>query len=76
MYFNRLPDADDSHTIVPEWLWLDTVCGENLTWNGYNQVGTSKVLNDYARKLRVLRDEGRQGALPAAVRQANDERTE
>ena len=55
MYFGGLPDSGESHTIVPEWLWLDTVCGQNLTWNGYNEIGTSKVLNDYAQKLRNYR---------------------
>lgn len=58
MYFARLPGAGDSHTIVPEWLWLDGVCGQNLTWNGYNAIGTSKVLNDYAQKLRNYRASG------------------
>ena len=58
MYFGGLPDSGESHTIVPEWLWLDTVCGQNLRWNGYNQIGTSKVLNDYAQKLRNYRANG------------------
>jgi hypothetical protein len=58
MYFGGLPGSGESHTIVPEWLWLDTVCGQNLTWNGYNQAGTSKVLNEYAQKLRSYRTSG------------------
>jgi hypothetical protein len=53
MYFGGLPSPGESHTIVPEWLWLDTVCGQNLTWNGYNQTGTSSVLNAYAHKLET-----------------------
>lgn len=51
MYFTDPSDSDGSHSIVPEWLWLHAVCGKNISWKGYNKVGTSKVLNDYARKL-------------------------
>ena len=58
MYFGGLPSSSESYTIVPEWLWLDTVCGQNLTWNGYNQSGTSPVLNAYATKLRTYRTNG------------------
>jgi hypothetical protein len=58
MYFGGLPDSGESHTIVPEWLWLDTVCGQNLTWNGSNQTGTSSVLNAYAQKLETYRANG------------------
>lgn len=58
MYFGGLPGAGASHTIIPEWLWLDTVCGQDLTWNGYNRAGTTKVLNDYARKLVGYRASG------------------
>src|SRR3712207_6704114 len=58
MYYGRLPDSDDYHTIVPEWLYLNTVCAQNLTWNGYNQTGTSPVLNAYAAKLENYRTNG------------------
>jgi hypothetical protein len=58
IYFGGLPGDVRSHTIIPEWLWLDTVCGRDLTWNGYNRAGTTKVLNDYARKLVAYRANG------------------
>ncbi len=58
MYFARTPGPGDSHTIVPEWLWLDTVCAQDLTWNGLNQSGTSPILNDYAHKLENCRAAG------------------
>jgi hypothetical protein len=53
MYFR--PGSRESHTIVPEWLWLHEVCEQDLAWNGLNQPGTSPVLNAYARKLQAYR---------------------
>ena len=74
MFFARHPNPKDtdptsskSHSIVAEWLHLDTVCGQNLTWNGYLQPGTSSVLNGYARKLRERRAPGSQGGVPAPL---------
>ena len=58
MYFGGMPGAGEFHTIVPEWLWLDTVCGQNLTWNGHNQPGTSAILDTYADKLETYRTNG------------------
>lgn len=58
MYFGRLPASGDSHTLVARWLWLDTVCGANLTWNGLNKSGTSPVLNAYAQQLEACRAAG------------------
>ena len=76
MYFSGLPGSGEFHTIVPEWLWLDTVCGENLTWNGYNAIGTSKVLNDYAKKLRIPRTNGVKVLFRPRYDKANDGRTQ
>jgi hypothetical protein len=59
MYFGSVPDTSgEFHTIVPKWLWLDSVCGQNLTWNGHNQTGTSTVLNAYADTLEAARTGG------------------
>ena len=58
MYFGVYPTGTQSHTIVPKWLYLDTVCNQNLTWNGYNQTGTSAVLNAYAATLEKARTKG------------------
>jgi hypothetical protein len=58
MYFGGLPSSGEFHTIVPEWLYLDTVCNTSLTWNGHNQSGTSPVLNAYATKLVNARNAG------------------
>lgn len=58
MYFGRLPGSGDFHTLVPQWLWLDTVCGQNLAWKGRNQTGTTPVLNAYAQKLEECRAKG------------------
>jgi hypothetical protein len=58
MYFSRLPDTEDFHTIVNRWLWLDTVCGEDLTWEGLNDVRTTQKLKDYAQQLEECRAAG------------------
>jgi len=50
IYFGSPPDRedpDDFHTLVAAWLWLDSVCDDYLTWNGYMAQGTSPILNDY-----------------------------
>ena len=57
IYYRSWQDGD-FHTIVAEWLWLGTVCGENLTWNGLGADDTSRKLNDYAQKLEVHRKNG------------------
>jgi hypothetical protein len=53
IYHGDLPTPSDYWTLVPEWLWLHTVCDDYLTWNGYNAQGTSAILNDYVR-LQLL----------------------
>jgi hypothetical protein len=59
MYFGSVPDTSgEFHTIVPKWLYLNTVCAQSLTWNGYNQTGTSSVLNTYAADLEAARTGG------------------
>lgn len=59
MYFGSTPNApEEFHTIVPKWLWLAPVCGVDLVWNGYNQTGTSSVLNTYAAQLEAARAGG------------------
>jgi hypothetical protein len=58
MYFSGLPGSGEFHTIVPEWLYLDTVCDDPLVWNGHNVSGTSPVLNAYATKLVNARNAG------------------
>jgi hypothetical protein len=58
MYFGAYPTGTQSHTIVAKWLYLDTVCNQNLTWNGYDQAGTSPVLNAYAKTLEEARAKG------------------
>jgi hypothetical protein len=59
MYFGSTPNTpEEFHTIVPKWLWLAPACGVNLTWNGYNQPGTSSVLNTYAAQLEAARTGG------------------
>jgi hypothetical protein len=58
MYFGGWTTGK-THTIVAEWLWLAPSCGVDLTWNGYNQPGTSVMLNDYAHdKLESARRDG------------------
>jgi hypothetical protein len=65
MYFGKPPDPgpqgtpENFHTICPKWLWLESVCHEDLVWNGYNKSGTSPVLNDYAEEeLEKARNDG------------------
>jgi hypothetical protein len=59
MYFGGTPDRfENFHTIVPKWLWLASVCGVDLVWNGYNESGTSPVLNTYAAELGAARADG------------------
>lgn len=48
MYFNRPQGPGDFHTIVPEWLWLGEVCGQD----------PSSKLNEYAGKLAEHRKNG------------------
>ncbi|HKJ12933.1 MAG TPA: DUF4832 domain-containing protein [Ornithinimicrobium sp.] len=58
MYYDYIPGEDHHHTIVAQWLWLDSVCGQDLAWNGYNAAGTSPLLNEYAAKLENCRAKG------------------
>src|SRR5215217_1051919 len=57
-YHNRLPDADDYHTIVPVYLYLDEECNDVLTWAGVNHTSTSPVLKEYAQLLEGYRAAG------------------
>src|SRR5215217_5229859 len=57
-YHNRLPDADDYHTIVPTYLYLDDECNDDLTWTGVNHTSTSPVLKEYAQLLERYRAAG------------------
>ena len=57
-YHNRLPDADDYHTIVPAYLYLDDECNDDLTWAGVNHTSTSTVLKEYAQLLERYRAAG------------------
>jgi hypothetical protein len=59
MYFGSDPAAQGAyHTLVPVWLWLNTVCAQNLTWAGLDNASTSSVLNSYAHTLETYRSKG------------------
>lgn len=55
IYHGGTPGSGDYHTVVPAWLYLDGVCGTNLTWAGLGNASTSPVLNAYAQKLENYR---------------------
>ncbi len=59
MYCGSPPDpSKNSHTIVPKWLYLTSVCGVDLVWNGLNDSDTSEVLKTYAAELEAARAGG------------------
>lgn len=61
LFHNRIPDPSnpcDYHTLLPAYLYLDTVCDADLAWNGNNEEGTSPVLNSYAADLDRYRSKG------------------
>lgn len=39
------------HTLIAEWLYLGTVCDQDLWWSGHGNAATSPVLDAYADKL-------------------------
>jgi hypothetical protein len=51
--------GDDPHTLVAEWLYLGTVCAQDLAWEGHGDPATSTVLDAYATELVAHRDAGR-----------------
>ncbi len=59
-YCNTVPDPDKKHyhTLMPAYLHLDEVCGENLAWDGLTAETTSQVLKNYAQKLETVRGAG------------------
>jgi hypothetical protein len=59
LFCNSIPDLnEDYHTLMPAYLHLDTVCGENLEWDGLAAETTSLVLKTYAQKLHNARAAG------------------
>ena len=66
MYFADW-EPGDMHTLVAEWLYLDEVCDQNLTWNRDDPDLSSQVLKDYAAKLEEVRTQASDELFPIKV---------
>lgn len=51
-------DMYGNHSLVEEWLWLQPVCHEKLTWYGRNDPRNHWILAEYAKKLHGWREKG------------------